>query len=174
MPAGARTRDFPGASRPSQTPASVGMKPITYALQFRGQATPLQSSLVQLELSAPSAALITTVGAMGVRGRFKDVSGGEAFLHSELSFDEESSFSDLGTIEFGRSNTLRFRSIGGRLTHCPDSQLKHGAVIRRIEGGEGQFAGSEGLITSNFLISDTGEVTENHFGLIFVQDECNT
>ncbi len=47
-------------------------------------------------------------------------------------------------------------------------------MICQVEGGEGQFAGSEGLITSNFFLSDTGEVTENHFGLIFVHDRQST
>jgi hypothetical protein len=42
--------------------------------------------------------------------------------------------------------------------------------VREVEGGSGQFASAEGLITSNFLVSDTGEVTDNHFGVIFVHD----
>jgi len=108
---------------------------------------------------------------MGVRGRFEDIAGGEAVLDAELSFVEEAFSADQGTIEFGRGNTLRFHGIGGRLTHCPDPHLRHGAVIRQVEGGEGQFAGCEGLITSNFFISDTGEVTENHFGVIFVSEQ---
>src|SRR6266571_8195421 len=128
---------------------------------------PLGANLLRLDLTAPSAALITTIGARGVRAHFDDVLGGEAVLQSETSFDELS-FDDRGTIEFGRGNTLRFRSIGSRLTHCPDPELRHGAVIRQVEGGDGQFAGCEGLIASNFLISDTGEVTENHAGLIFI------
>jgi hypothetical protein len=143
------------------------VKPITYSLQFRGRATPLAANLVRLELTAPSAALVTSIGAMGIRSRFEDVLGGEAVLRSETSFDELS-FVDRGTIEFGRGNTLQFRSIGSRLTSCPDPRLRHGIAIRRVEGGDGQFAGCEGLIASNFLISDTGEVTENHAGVIFV------
>jgi hypothetical protein len=42
-------------------------------------------------------------------------------------------------------------------------------VIWRVEGGEGQFAGASGLITSNFTIDEAGEVTDNHFGVIFVK-----
>jgi hypothetical protein len=38
----------------------------------------------------------------------------------------------------------------------------------RVDDGEGQFAGASGLITSNFTLSDTDEVIDNHFGLIFV------
>ena len=150
------------------------MKPIAYSLQFRGHARSQRSERVRLELTAPSSAFVTTVGALGVHGRFRDVSGGEAFLHSELEFDEESSVADRGTIEFGPRHTLRFRSVSGRLTHCPDPYLRHGAVICQVEGGEGQFAGAEGLITSNFFLSDTGEVTENHFGLVFVHDPQST
>jgi hypothetical protein len=39
----------------------------------------------------------------------------------------------------------------------------------QVDGGEGQFAGARGLITSNFFVSETGEVTDCHFGLLFVQ-----
>jgi hypothetical protein len=74
-------------------------------------------------------------------------------------------------MEFGHGNRLGFHSIGrGHLAPSPDPHLRHGSVVRRIEGGEGQFAGSEGLITSKFLLSDSGEVTDNHLGVIFVHD----
>jgi len=36
-------------------------------------------------------------------------------------------------------------------------------------GGEGTFDGARGLITSNFLLSDTGELTENQLGVMFVR-----
>jgi hypothetical protein len=147
------------------------MRPILYSLQFRGQATPMRTHVVRLKLSAPSSALVTTVGTVGVGGRFEDAPGGEAFLRSELAFGDGSSVRDSGTIEFGHGNRLRFHSIGrGYLAPCPDPHLRHGSVVRRIEGGQGQFAGSEGLITSNFLFSDSGEVTDNQLGLIFVHD----
>jgi hypothetical protein len=58
----------------------------------------------------------------------------------------------------------------GRLAACPDPNLRHGTVVRKVEGGNGQFARAEGFITCNFLVSDTGEVTDNHFGLIFVHE----
>jgi len=147
------------------------MRPVIYSLQFRGQARRVRTDLLRLRLRAPSSALVTTVGAMGVGGRFVDAPGGEAFFRSELAFGDGSSFHDTGTVEFGHGNRLRFHSIGrGHLAPCPDPHLRQGSVVRRIEGGEGQFVGSEGLITSNFLFSDSGEVTDNHLGLIFVHD----
>ena len=146
------------------------MKPIAYSLQFRGHAARLHGDCVRLRLSAPSAALVTTIGAFGVRGRFDDVSGGEATLDAQLSLGRSRTV-DRGTIDFGRGNTVRFRSRPPRLARSPDPHLEQGAVIREVEGGKGQFAGAEGLITSNFLISDTGDVTDNHFGLIFIRDD---
>jgi hypothetical protein len=38
-----------------------------------------------------------------------------------------------------------------------------------VDSGEGQFQGATGYITSNFLVSDQGEVTDYHFGLIFLK-----
>jgi hypothetical protein len=38
-----------------------------------------------------------------------------------------------------------------------------------VAGGEGQFAGATGLITSNFFVGENGEVTDHHFGVIFVE-----
>jgi len=37
----------------------------------------------------------------------------------------------------------------------------------QVDSGEGQFAGASGLITSNFSVSDTGDVVDHHFGLLF-------
>jgi hypothetical protein len=38
----------------------------------------------------------------------------------------------------------------------------------RVKGGEGHFAGASGLITSNFFVGENFEVTDHHFGVIFV------
>ena len=85
--------------------------------------------------------------------------------------DESRASHELGTIVFGRGNVVRFRSAcAERSPACPDPNLRRGAVIAEVEGGEGQFAAAEGFITSNFLVSDTGEVTDHQLGLIFVQD----
>jgi hypothetical protein len=147
------------------------LKPIAYTLQFRGRAESAGRDRLRFTLTAPSSALVTTLAADGVRSTFEDVEGGDATFEAELSLLEHSNFEDVGTIDFGRGNTVRFHSVGqGRLIACPDPNLRHGTVVREVERGNGQFANAEGLITSNFLLSDTGEVTENHLGLIFVDD----
>jgi hypothetical protein len=51
---------------------------------------------------------------------------------------------------------LRFATLGsGYLGPGPDDTRRHGAGVWRVEGGEGQFAGARGLITSNFLSATT-------------------
>ena len=146
------------------------MRPIAYSLQFRGNATLLHEDHLRLRLTAPSAALVTTIDEAGIRCAFGDIAGGEASLEAELTLGVLESV-DHGCIEFGHGNSVWFRNSAAQLVRCPDPHLEHGAVIREVEGGEGQFAGAEGLITSNFFISDTGDVTENHFGLIFVRTQ---
>jgi hypothetical protein len=150
------------------------MKPITYSLQFRGRASSPGSDRMQFRLTSPSSALVTSLGPDGVQGAFEDVAGGDATLEAELSFREHPAFDDAGTIEFGHGNSVRFRSVEfGRLVECPDPNLRHGAVVCQVEGGKGHFAWAEGLITSNFLVSETGEVTDNHLGVIFVHEQSS-
>ena len=111
------------------------MRPIAYSLQFRGRSTSPRSGRLHFSLSAPSTALVTTVGADGVHSVFEEVPGAEATFEGELALGEQSAFDDFGTIEFGRGNRLRFHSVGlGRLGRSPDPHLRHG---RRRLGGRG-------------------------------------
>jgi hypothetical protein len=41
-------------------------------------------------------------------------------------------------------------------------------VSWRVEGGEGQFAGARGLITSNVVIGADLAITDYHAGVLFV------
>ena len=72
---------------------------------------------------------------------------------------------------FGERGTLNCASstIGqGYIGPSAEPHLKQGAVMWQIESGEGRFKGAQGLITSNFIISDAGEVIDHHTGGIFV------
>ena len=55
----------------------------------------------------------------------------------------------------------------GRLVSCADPELRHGSVVWMIAGGDGHFDRSSGLITSNFLLSATGDLTENQLAVVF-------
>ena len=145
------------------------LQPIFYSLQFRGRMTSVSPRVLEQRASAPSQVLTTTVDANGLAGRVQPGKGEEALLVSRLVMADDGSFDQSGTIEFAPGHGLAFRSIGAaRLGRSPDAHLRHGAAVWEVEGGEGQFRGAHGRITSNFFVSDTDEVTDNHFGLIFV------
>ena len=149
------------------------MKQLIYVMQFKGTAAPKSgvAGVVKASTSASSCTLSSVVGSAGVTTTMIPVDGGNAWFESEVTLTGETSFREAGTIRFGDSNhNLRFSTIGqGFLGKSPDPALQHGSVMWRVEGGEGQFAGASGIITSNFTLSGTGEVIDNHFGVIFVR-----
>jgi hypothetical protein len=147
------------------------MKQVIYAMQFTGKAGPGPSAnVMKAATSSPSTTVTTVVGAEGVQGKIEPAAGGKAEFESEVTITGDTSFVEKGSIRFGDRNRLHFSSIEhGYLGDSPDPKLKSGAVMWRVDGGEGQFAGASGYITSNFTLSDTGEVIDNHFGVIFVK-----
>jgi hypothetical protein len=146
------------------------MKPITYSLQFRGQTSELGARL-RKQASAPGGALVTSLTRGGVAGCFVWAPAvDEAFFESTLVFADAERFDERGTIVFAPGHALR---VGGRgrLVASRDPHLRHGAVIWEVVGGEGQFANASGRITSNFFLSDTGDLTENQLGIVFTGGE---
>jgi hypothetical protein len=147
------------------------MKQIIYAMQFKGKAGPGPSANVMKALtSAASTTIASVVSAQGVQGKIEPAAGGKAEFESEVTLTGGTSFLEKGSIRFGDGNRLQFSSIErGYLGDSADPKLKSGAVMWRVDGGEGQFAGATGYITSNFTLSDTGDVTDHQFGVIFVK-----
>jgi hypothetical protein len=148
------------------------MAQITYNLQFRGTAAPAgESGVMKATTSATSCRLETIIGPDGVKGTFGPAEGGLAYFESEVRIKTPDSFIESGTITFGEGDhSLRFSTVGqGHLGPSADPKQMHGCVIWRVDGGEGQFEGATGLITSNFTLSDTGDVVDHHFGVIFVK-----
>jgi hypothetical protein len=147
------------------------MTPIAYALQFRGRASGSLPGPLVFELSAPSCAFVTNVLASGLRGHCELAAGREARLRSEVSLEEDDGFRASGTISLGGGHEFRFRMLeSARFEPSPDPHLKHASLISEVLGGEGQFDRASGRIVSNVLLSDTGEVTDYHLGVIFVEE----
>ena len=145
------------------------MRAIAFTMEFRGHSTPLQPGVVTTRATAPSGALVTRIDADGVHGAFEAVDGDEALLECRLTFVDESSFEEVGTISFGGANALRFRSVGfGSLDVSPDPALRQGTAAWAIDGGAGAFAGARGRIVSNFLVAESGELTDRQLGVLFV------
>jgi hypothetical protein len=149
------------------------MRQIIYVMQFKGKAAPANESATVLKANttASSCAITSVVGTHGISGTLQPTGGAEAKFQSEVTFTGETSFQDSGTISFGDNlHRLHFSTVGqGYIGPSADPELKHGSVIWKIERGEGQFAGATGLITSNFFVSGTGAVIDNHFGVIFLK-----
>jgi hypothetical protein len=146
-----------------------GMHPVTFSMQFRGHTTPLSPGVLTARASAPSGALVTRIDGNGVHGTFEALDGDEALLERRLTFIDETTFEEVGTISFGNGNALRFRSVdAGALVPSPDPQLRQGTSAWEIDGGAGAFAAATGRIVSNFLVSETGELTDHELGVLFI------
>jgi hypothetical protein len=143
---------------------------LSYSLQFRGHATPIEPGVLIARASAPSCAFVTTIDGDGVHGTVEPREGGEALLELRLSLLDERAFEEHGTVSFRNGDALRFRSLApGLLTRCPDPNVRHGTAICEIDGGSGRFTGASGRIASSFLVSDTGELTEHQLALLFLE-----
>jgi hypothetical protein len=110
-----------------------------------------------------------------VSGVIETIDGGEAHFESQVTYTGDTTFIESGSISFGDgSNKLFFGTIGqAHVDVSADPDLRHGAVIWKIERGEGMFEGASGIITSNFVVRGNGrevrEIIDNHFGVIFVK-----
>ena len=146
------------------------MRQLVYAMQFNGRATPASpdGGILTVRATASSSALTAIVGPDGLAGRIEALAGGEAAFASELTLTGATSFQEVGTITFG-GHRVRFSTVGsGYLGAGPDPARRHGAVAWRVEGGDGQFAGARGIITSNFFLGEDLAVTDHHFGVLFL------
>jgi hypothetical protein len=138
------------------------MHEVLYALRFTGQAEPIgeAGNVLKAATSAPSSTLGSTVGPDGLTGVLQAAPGGAATFTSEVTFTGETGFLETGTIDFGNGHQLRFSTVGsGYLAPSADPDRKQGTVMWRVEGGEGQFAGASGLITSH------------HFGVLLLPSD---
>ncbi len=139
-------------------------------MQFRGEATSSATGALSAAMTAPSCRLVTTIDADGVHGSFEPAPGEEATFRSRLFFADPSSHDERGTLVFGGGHVLHVHRVGtGVLRTSSDPHLRHGTAMWEVERGEGQFEDASGRISSNFFVSDTGELTDNQVGVIFVK-----
>lgn len=146
------------------------MRQIIYAMEFKGQAEPAGDGVFNAATRSASTRLTSSVGSNGLESRLETIDGGDAEFTSEVRLTGDTSFDETGTISFGDGNSFEFSTIGeGYLAPSPEDGLNYGAISWRIEGGSGQFEGANGIITSNFTLSNEGVVTDRQFGVIWVQ-----
>ena len=125
------------------------MDPVRFTRRLRGHTTVVGPGVLDAELFA--------------RG---------THVASRLVFSDESTFSEEGTIDFGHGDALRFRSLGqGTLTPVPDGSVRQGASVLEVDGGEGRYTGARGRITSNFVLSASGEITDEQVAVLFIDND---
>jgi hypothetical protein len=145
---------------------------LRYALEFRGEAVHDGDGLL-LRASAPSCTHETRLENEGIVAHFffGDCTE-EAILESRLLLGRDGTFAAVVTIDFGHGHELWGQTIDpGRLARSADEYLRHGSATIHVIGGSGQFEGATGKITSNFVLSDTGELTDNQLGMLFLRSD---
>jgi hypothetical protein len=146
-----------------------GVPHTTFSVHFRGHSIRLSPGVLTARATAPSCALVTEIDVDGVHGRLVPCKGGEAHLECRITLLDDCRFEQVGTISFGNGNALRFRTLGeGSLTRAARDELSHGASSWAVDGGAGVFEGASGRIVSNFLLADTGELTDHQLGVLFL------
>jgi len=149
------------------------MREIVFALEFRGTAGPVEGSPTKRRATsrAPSQTLTTVLGPDGVRTRVEGIAGERAMLESRVERFDDGSFVEDGTITYGRAGAVSFVTIGrGTVASSPIAGWTRGAVMWTVTGGDGLFAGAQGLITSNFAVSAQGEVVDHHVARLYLRD----
>ena len=90
-----------------------------------------------------------------------------------VSFESEvvmmdDGFKEFGTISYAGRGNLQFDAIGlGYIIESPIAGLNYGAVLWNVTGGDGEFSGATGVVTSNFSFAEDGKIVDNHYVRIF-------
>jgi hypothetical protein len=127
------------------------MAELVFATESRGSVAPMEGREGMLRVTASG------TGPNGEAVNFEsevELSGG--------------TFKESGSIEYGGRGKVRFETVGeGHLEPSPQPDLQWGMVRWRVTGGDGEFQGASGFITSNFTVSSSGELVDNEYARIF-------
>lgn len=92
----------------------------------------------------------------------------EASFEARLSLLSDGRFTEEGVVSFGGLDTFRVRSLQpGELAPSADAELTHAAALLGVDSGSGAFSRATGCITSNFLLSTSGHVTDRVVAVVF-------
>lgn len=138
------------------------MQPIAFALELEGEAVELDGGRFWVETRERSERSDRCVGQLDGIG-----SGGAA-CRRQLELWADGSLVESGELDFGAGDAVTFRARGA-LARSPDPHRRQGTAVFEITGGRGRLAGARGYVTSNFLLADSGELTDHHLGLLFVE-----
>lgn len=103
----------------------------------------------------------------------------QSSLHNVVTFEgqitptDAATFQETGRIQFGDGqHVLHFSTVGhGHLLTSPAADWRQGAVTLQVEGGTGLFEEATGVITANFLVSETGDYRDVHTATLFLRGD---
>ncbi len=149
------------------------MQQLVYAIQFKGAASPMEGRPNELQVHTEAASVSSTsvVNDGGLTGGFDPAAVATVQFESMVTVEDGGAFREKGSITFGTTgHRLFFKCCGdGWMGPSPQEGMKQGSVTWTVEGGEGQFAGAEGVITSNFTVDSNGAVVDYHLGVIYIR-----
>ncbi len=148
------------------------MRKLFYTMQVKGRTSRPSDPAEPLRTtgSATSGTFRTVISPTGIQTEITHSDGELAFFESELRLVAPDEYEESGEIAFA-DHVLRFSTAGtGHVSSGIDPGMIAGAATWRVEGGEGQFAGARGFITSNFTITSTGDRCDLHCGMIFLPE----
>ncbi len=160
------------------TPAydgSIAMREIVYTMHFRGQISRSTGNggTLRATSSGTSCTMQTVVSPSGAETTVHSATGDLAFVETEIHMAGNEGFDGEGSLTFGdeAEHGLRFSSAKtGQLSQSGVPGVLAGAVSWRIDGGAGRFASASGFISSTFTVTQSGELSEYHCGLIFIPE----
>jgi hypothetical protein len=148
------------------------MQRLTYALRFRGEVTRIgiDGNVLRIVSRTPGGAGGERIVAEACSEAAHRIVGEEATLESEWVFTGATTFQETGRLVLGQeSDRLVFSTFGSAyLGPVADDDYRHGATVRWIEGGDGRFAATTGLIASVFSIGEDLSFVERHAGVLLV------
>jgi len=125
------------------------MQQVTFTRRLKGRMTVVRPGVLDADLSTRGTRVTT-----------------------QLVFSDETTFRESGTIDLGGGSGLRFDSLeSGTLERSGDGRLRHGTSVLGVVEGMGRYAGASGRITSNFVLSPDGEVTDEQVVVLFIDRE---
>jgi hypothetical protein len=151
------------------------MRQVIYAMHFRGQTSPSgeDTKILKIASSGTSCRMDTVVTPTGVETTLHSTPGDLAFLEAEVRLTEKHGFEGEGVLTFGDEGEhgISFKTVeAGHLGPSPLPSVMSGTVSWRVEGGSGRFKAATGFIASTFTLSEAGELSDYHCGLLFIPD----
>ena len=141
------------------------MREVVFAIEFRGKAGPVpgKTGARQARTAASGPSVTPFIGGDWLSARVRSSAAEVAVLQASVQRFDDGTFVEEGTIDYGAAGILRFETLGrGWVAPSPSPGSMAGGVLWGVTGGDKEFEGARGLITSNFTVSADGDVVDDH------------